>query len=394
MVDGFIAPGALRGLVHNTVPWLELTPAADARDDGSVEARAAGPYGFRRLLAAIPDRAPEPAAAATSPTADAALLDYFALCLAAHHATVASFVPTDVDSKIRGLLWRRAESPAQLERMWALSQAFAGWDTPSVSQRTITLESGGPVSGHDGERLSVMAGALGRALALGVDRVAAAAREAIEHELARQARAFVRLAATDGAEIATLGLAAALTHNAGDLDQGISFWPRSEPHRSVAARLGRLAHENTAPHGGAFAAAARLYKRTLSPEGHRNYPLRGVRALRQSHDLLLPIAPFLDDWGAHLAGHPLLADADLAAVVAALVVGSRKLAGQSGYYRALAGLLSRLEGARLERIVAQLPASVRTEFRSAEVRRRIDVPRVSFESSLKKVVRAGGWRAV
>jgi hypothetical protein len=155
--------------------------------------------------------------------------------------------------------------------------------------------------------------------------------------------------------------------------------------------LGRLAHENTTPYGGAFAAAARLYKRTLAPEGHRNYPLRSVRALRQSHDLLLPIAPFLDDWGAHLAGHPRLTDADLAEVVAALVVGSRKLAGQRGYYRALAGLLSGLAATRLERIVAQLPASVRTEFRSAEVRRQIAVPRVSFESSLKKIVRAGEW---
>jgi hypothetical protein len=388
MMEGFIAPGALRGLVHNTVPWLDLPAPVDG---GPVEARAAGPQGFRRLLAPVPDGAPEPA---TGPSRadDEPLLEYFGLCLAAHHATVASFVPTDVDSKIRGLLWRRATSAASLERMWALARAFAGWDVPGVSQRTVEVAPGEHVSGHDGERLSVMAGGLGRALGLGADHVAAEARQAIERELARQAQAFVRLAATGGAEIATLGLAAALTHNAGDLDQGLSFWPRSEPHRSVAAQWGRLAHENTSPYGGAFAAAARLYKRTLAPEGHRNYPLRGVRALRQSRDLLLPIAPFLDDWGARLARHPSLTDADLAEVVRALVVGSRKLAGQSGYYRGLAGLLSRLEGARLDRIVAQLPASVRAELRSAEVRRRIAVPRVSFESSLKKIVAAGEWR--
>src|SRR5947209_5953979 len=32
-------------------------------------------------------------------------LSYFELCLAAHHGTVATFVPTDVDNQIRFKLW-------------------------------------------------------------------------------------------------------------------------------------------------------------------------------------------------------------------------------------------------------------------------------------------------
>ncbi len=36
-------------------------------------------------------------------TREEQLQDYFALCLACHHATVATFVPTDVDTKIRGI---------------------------------------------------------------------------------------------------------------------------------------------------------------------------------------------------------------------------------------------------------------------------------------------------
>ena len=39
------------------------------------------------------------------------LQDYFALCLACHHATVATFVPTDVDTKIRGIVWRESRDP-------------------------------------------------------------------------------------------------------------------------------------------------------------------------------------------------------------------------------------------------------------------------------------------
>ena len=39
------------------------------------------------------------------------LQSYFALCLACHHATVGTFVPTDVDTKIRGILWANRATP-------------------------------------------------------------------------------------------------------------------------------------------------------------------------------------------------------------------------------------------------------------------------------------------
>jgi len=41
----------------------------------------------------------------TSAPTPAQRIDYFALCLASHFSTVATFVPTDVDSKIRGHCW-------------------------------------------------------------------------------------------------------------------------------------------------------------------------------------------------------------------------------------------------------------------------------------------------
>jgi hypothetical protein len=44
--------------------------------------------------------------------------------------------------------------------------------------------------------------------------------------------------------------------------------------------------------------AIRMYQETgLSAEGHRHYPLRRMKALRRAPATLLPLCPFLDDWG-------------------------------------------------------------------------------------------------
>ena len=165
------------------------------------------------------------------------------------------------------------------------------------------------------------------------------------------------------------------------------FGRRPQRTGSERSDFTRLAHENTSPYRGVFTQAAQSYKTTLAPEGHRNYPLRSVRALRQSHDFLLEMAPFLDAWGERIGADPRLGDADLAEVLEALIVGSRKLKGQRGYYRAIAGLMNTVSGKRLDAIVGKMPASVRTEFRSSELRRQIALPRASFESMLRKMVR-------
>ena len=59
---------------------------------------------------------------------------YFALCCAAHHGTVGTYTPTDVDAKIRGHLWR--DCPAShLPQRWATVEAWCGWDERLVSVR-------------------------------------------------------------------------------------------------------------------------------------------------------------------------------------------------------------------------------------------------------------------
>jgi hypothetical protein len=366
-VTGYVRPQTLLDQVRNTAPFLfgpEAPPAPAGIDE---------PLGFLALL--------QRAAAGAGHD----LAEYFALCLACHHATVATFVPTDVDSKIRGLLWRETRDRETLRRMFSIALAACRWEISPVSKRATALAGLGPVSGHNGEQMSVLAGALGAFLRAGDTEYARRAGEAIEAELEREAAEFRCARRRAGCELDLLRISASLTHNAGDLDQGISFWPRGESYQLWRDRFGRLAHENARPFQGAFQAAAAIYKRSLAPEGHRHYPLRGVKALRRSASLLLPLGPFFDDWGALVATHPGLGIAERAETVGALIGGCRKIPGQRGYYRALAGFAAAYPG-RVDDVIRLLPASLRGEWKNPGLRRAIAVPRPSFESMMRKLI--------
>jgi len=315
------------------------------------------------------------------------LEDYFALCLSAHHATVATFVPTDVDTKIRGLLWRESRDPAVLGHLLELTLQMARWTLHGISTRVDEVANSGPVSGHDGERLGALAGSLGRFLGLHLLPLAEKAETAIDEELNREAVAFRIALHEPGHELLALRLAMSLTHNVGDLDQGISFWDGIPADHPTKLRFHRLAHENTRPYQGTFAAAAAIYKTALAAEGHRHYPLRPIRALRQSPDLLLPLGPGLDDWGALIGRHPSLTPADRVEILSALVTGCKKVPNQQGYYRALAGWRDTAQ--RTFDVAAEnASTTVQKLMREATFRQILAVPRISFESTLRKKVAA------
>jgi hypothetical protein len=386
--NGKIGPGNLFGLVKNTAPFIfepGFVPAATPLPLRTSPARpiemSAHPYGWLEIL-----QSAATIAAVGNPTTEERE-DYFALCIACHHATVATFIPTDVDSKIRGHLWQQREDPEALRRMFNFILDAMKWDITRVSTRATQRSGVGPVSGHNGEMLGVLGGALGGFLKNGDAEYTQKAAETIDAELAREAHEFFFVAEQCRAglpwELDLLRLASSLTHNVGDLDQGISFWSNRDIYTPYRVRFHRLAHENSEPFNRAFHVAAHIYKRIMSSEGHRHYPLREVRALRQSRDFLLPLGPFFDDWGALIGRHPGLSVDDRAEVLAALLSGCRKIANQVGYFRAVSGIVSTLSG-NLDAIVKRMPASLRNEFKEAEVRKHIALKKISFESGMRK----------
>ncbi len=303
-------------------------------------------------------------------TPEEQLQDYFALCLACHHATVATFVPTDVDTKIRGILWRETRDREVLRGMLRLALASRAWTEDGISARSVR-----GVSGHNGEHWSVIAGGLGRLVELGDGAAAEEAQAAIEAEIDREQSVFDQTAREPEAELDLLRLAMTLAHNRGDLKQGMSFW------KKTLLTVPLMAHLSTR---GRFEAAVRIYQQTgLAAEGHRHYPLRPVKALRRSAATLLPLSPFLDEWGSRVVQLD-----ESPEVLSALVVGCKKVAGQQGYYRAIAGMQAASSSA-FERAVARMPNGAQSLLKGAEMRKLISVSRISFESMMRKRARAG-----
>lgn len=346
--------------MRNTAPFLEARLCATT--PGRLIELGNSSDGFLRILASWQNIL----LAGLTPAEQ--LQDYFALCLACHHATVATFVPTDVDTKIRGIVWHESRDPNVLGPMLRLALASRDWTEDGISVRSVR-----GVSGHNGEHWSAIAAGLGRMLELGDTASAEEAQAAIEAEIDREQAIFDEVAAERDAELDLLRLSMTLAHNRGDLKQGMGFWkktPLTAPLMEHFLLRGR------------FALAVRIYQHTgLSSEGHRHYPLRPIRALRRAPATLMPLSPFLDEWGSRVAELE-----ESSEVLAALVMGCKRVQGQQGYYRAIAGMLAASSGA-FDRTASRMPHGAQHLLRSAEMRKLIDVPRISFESMMRKRAR-------
>src|SRR6185312_2414745 len=122
-----------------------------------------------------------------------------------------------------------------------------------------------------------------------------------------------------GDELDLLRAATTVAHNLGDLSRVVEAWPALEGLAELRAIYMRLGHAPSARFGDRFARAGALNKAEMADENHRFLALRKARGLRRSRDLLLPIGPFFDAWGATVATHPALDARDRAEVVAALL---------------------------------------------------------------------------
>lgn len=352
-----IAPSVLLEQVRSTAAW-----ALDGASDTSATS-------FRAALA---DEDAIAHAHAASPHG----LPYFRALLAAHFCTVATFVPTDVDARIRHHAFEDMDEAALAAACDVIDEA-AGWDVSLVSARVVN-----GISGHLGEWLSVRAGALGRAVELGARELAARLRAGIDDDLAREHAVLAELAAR-GDELDVLRAATTVAHNLGDLSRVVDAWPAHEGLLEMRAHYTRLGHAPRAPFGDLFARAGALNKAEMADENHRFLALRKARSLRRSRDLLLPIGPFFDEWGALVATHPSQDERERAEVVSALLAIHEARPTERGCLRALAAIDARTAGG-LPSFATHLPARLRKTLSAGPLRDALKTPRAVFEARLRK----------
>lgn len=300
------------------------------------------------------------------------LEDYFELCLAAHHATVATFVPTDVDVHIREKLWRRAEDTDVRLAMADTVMRSRRWSNARVSARSAG-DGEGKTSGHDGEWFSTAVAAYA---ALRRRRPDEAERllSAILDELLRESEIFRRaMQNDDGIEV--LRVATVLAHNAGDLDRVVDAWhlDDEDPLRRNAYKVGHERKGTFAP----FFVAGIVNKAMMAAENHRNFALRRPRCLRRSEKYLLPIGPFFDAWGHELARQPTLTARELGDVAEALVDGTQRLMGSVGYARALAGLEAGMPGGAAA-LHQEMPSRIAKLAKTGDLRSQINESESKF----------------
>jgi hypothetical protein len=301
---------------------------------------------------------------------------------AAHYATVATFVPTDVDAHIRHHMWILVGDAETFARAKACVDEAVGREPSAVSARVTE-----GVSGHDGEWLSVRAGALGRALALRLGEAAKLLAAEIDAELERERRVFAQALERGAPATTTLALATTIAHNLGDLSRVVDGWPKGARGSELCARYSRLGHADGGRQRSAFLVAGALNKELMAHENHRFLALRKPRALRRSRALLLPVGPWFDAWGETVCRSELLEDADRAEVVSALVELHLRSPAQDGCVRALAGIHRETRGG-LGWYATELPARLRKELGRGRIREAIDVPRERFEARIDSRCRA------
>jgi hypothetical protein len=301
------------------------------------------------LFASEPVRILREAAKGPLPRAASEHAAYFRLCLAAHYATCATPVPTDVDNQIRKKLWGTSLPLATALDMGRTVLESRHWDFVPLTSRASfgavgTPEERSVLHGHSGEWFTVAVGAyaaLSRYRAEAAKALVDELLQAIADETAHHSTVFGSVwRGRDG--LGALRASVSIAHNFGDLDRVVVMWelPIADPLRLGFHGLSTRAFgpEGELRHKGRLWAAGELYKSlidgsSMAAENHRHFALRKPRVLRTHPSLRVPVGPFFDAWGQAIAERT--TEVALEEVIEALVQGQERSKDSIGYSRAL-----------------------------------------------------------
>jgi len=269
------------------------------------------------------------------------LSEYFYLCMAAHWSTAGTFVPTNVDNQIREGLWKHNDVDGHIERMGRITIDSWLWNYEQVTNRKSYNPANNQImSTHEGTWLSVAIGAYNALKKNKRDVLAQEVADVILAEIEKEEKLLLQLRENRD-HINFLRSTALLAHNFGDLDRVIDQWNMDieDPFRKRIYKLGHVLNKNYSP---LLVYAGQINKKFLSVENHRHMSMRQARCLRKSHHFLIPIGPFMDEWGETLGKSNELSLDEKGEIIAALFDGYNRQNMAFGYARAYRGLIKSL----------------------------------------------------
>ena len=186
----------------------------------------------------------------------------------------------------------------------------------------------------------------------------------------------------EGDHLNFLRTSALVAHNLGDLDRVIDQWKLEEddPMRKRIYKLGH--HLNDSHPSQIFVYSGEVNKKFLSLENHRHMSMRQPRGLRKSQSLLIPVGPFMDDWGKVIGGSQVLTTLDKVEVITAFMEGFKRQDQALGYVRALKGMIEAMPGG-LNALERDLPFNIMGELINSKMSRLMEVSKEAFELSYK-----------
>jgi len=359
-----IAPNILLKNVENTAPWLF---EGELETTGANRSYLAKLIFYKKNLKAL---------------AHIDLTEYFYLCLGAHWTTAGTFVPTDVDNQIREGLWRHETVGRHIQKMARLTIESWQWDYEQVTNRkSYNLASGQVMSTHEGTWLSVAIGAYNALIKNKLPLLAEEVAQVILAEIEKEERLLIELREKRD-HINFLRSTALMAHNFGDLDRVMDQW-NMNPDDSFYQRIYKLGHKLNENYSSILVYSGQVNKAFLAQENHRHMSMRQPRGLRKSHKFLIPVGPFMDDWGKILGESRILSNQDKVEIIAAFIEGYTRQDLAYGYTRAYRGLIQALpEG--LETLARELPFDFYQTLKKSKFATTAEQPREEFEAMFKQ----------
>ena len=236
------------------------------------------------------------------------------------------------------------------------------------------------MSTHEGTWLSVAIGGYNALIKNKQPALAQDVADVILAEIEKEEKLLIELREKRD-HINFLRSTALMAHNFGDLDRVIDQWQMS-PEDAFYKRIYKLGHKLNESYSPILVYAGQVNKAFLALENHRHMSMRQPRALRKSNKFLIPVGPFMDDWGKVLGESKLLSDEEKVEIIAAFHEGYGRQDHAFGYIRAYHGLIKALpEG--IESLGRVLPFDFYQTLKKSKFAEIAQQPREEFEQMFK-----------